>query len=465
MRLHRRAQAAALALCASPLFAADHFPANFDGYVTRISNGVISVGDVDVSPDSNAAPAALRIGDRVHVVVKSEHDGHVLASSIQVRATDASQHVFNGDSLLSGAPDLPRLTQHDGHWTGTLYLGGIPMQVTDSTVLSGEKDAPFSPDLLVPTTRVTYTSHRASDGRIIADTLIFAPHPITDDELKALKNWRAIVTPPAYMAPTDPKSTDKSLNAPNDDQAKEKGQHVKQALLNDERVQNYVKGLGQRIIPAWQRATAPDDPQHINFEFWVADGSMKGDRAFNMGGGVIIVPLRALMNLDNEAQLAAMLSAAISFELQRKLWDHRIALRVVDSGSTAAVALLFTSLYTSPVTAAGLVAMHKFVTRLNDDAACEGLPYLIAAGYDPREAPAANEWGAGKGSPGVLSPGAHMDDTVSRVNAALTAQTVNFDSLKVGRNDLAAIQTHVLSLDKSVTHLKKTPALKDGSNE
>jgi predicted Zn-dependent protease len=101
---------------------------------------------------------------------------------------------------------------------------------------------------------MTYQGRRDREtGAILAERIEFSSNDLEDGEGKMWKSLKTSVKPAHGLKPRDLK-VDKV---------------GKFKLLPDDEVQSYVKNLGERLIPAYQRDLRADDPRRIPFQFHV----------------------------------------------------------------------------------------------------------------------------------------------------------------------------------------------------
>jgi predicted Zn-dependent protease len=151
----------------------------------------------------------------------------------------------------------------------------------------------------------------------------------------------------------------------------------KSKLLKDQKVQEYVSRVGNRIA-----SKARDKPQGINFTFKVIDDD-KTVNAFALPGGHIYVYTGLLKLADDEAELASVLGHEIAHVTQRHVAERLVTqfgLQTVlglalgrDPGLLAQIAAQL----------AGTGALLSFTRQQESDADAHGMPYSVAAGYDP----------------------------------------------------------------------------------
>ena len=149
-----------------------------------------------------------------------------------------------------------------------------------------------------------------------------------------------------------------------------------------------VTTIGQALIPSHQRALATDDPRRLNFRFFVVDS--KEPNAFALPNGIFVINAGMFGVLENEAQLAAVVGHEIAHATQEHTWRQmqfhkkkRIGLQIA-----AAVAQAYGKYDVSNVLNMTLAAIQNGYSRsLENQADRVGMEYMVAAGYDPRQAP------------------------------------------------------------------------------
>src|SRR4029078_1823632 len=86
----------------------------------------------------------------------------------------------------------------------------------------------------------------------------------------------------------------------------------------DANVQEYVAGIGRKLIPSYQAELKEDDPRKIPFQFHVfLDDNAN---AFATPNGIVVVNSGLLELLENEAQLAAVLGHEIAHATHEHTW-------------------------------------------------------------------------------------------------------------------------------------------------
>ncbi len=157
-------------------------------------------------------------------------------------------------------------------------------------------------------------------------------------------------------------------------------------LVANPTVQEYVGSVGRKLIPQYISSLAPVHPDFVGFAFYVADES--GTGLISYPNGTVIVPTGLLKIVDNEAQLAALLSHEIAHI------THKHAVQQLRQNANWETVQTFGATnimgknepIPAVVTAAvGEMSMAVFPQSQETQADRIGLHYAVQAGYDPRE--------------------------------------------------------------------------------
>jgi hypothetical protein len=259
------------------------------------------------------------------------------------------------------------------------------LQVTPQTKLLSTDGKTFPVDQIRPNVWAFFDAVRNSDGLIETHSITFELNIISSNEVK-------------YRDQSEPKieEPDYSRHIPGEIKFHYQGTvnyPWTLTILPDETVQEYVTKVGEGLIPQYQKDLPAGDPAKINFRFYVVERPSRWkevlDDASSLPGGVIIVPDNVLAALDNEAQLAALLSNCIAVTLEEQLYAHRARLKAQNVMAWAGV---IPSLYGFPLSFGNGIAADRFQQQMNEQASRIGLRYMVRDGYDICEAPFA--WSA-----------------------------------------------------------------------
>jgi hypothetical protein len=218
---------------------------------------------------------------------------------------------------------------------------------------------------------VVYTGTRRSDGRITADRVELGPSAPAS----------------AYKMPHDldivrGKDPQSGIGVIEFRQGKKIVGRMK--LLAVPSVQEYVSQLGDSLLPSGSKGTT----RALEFRFFVVEDSTIN--AASLPDGTLLVNTGLLGALDNEAQLAFVLSHEIAHVLQvhyrREIEETRgkkIGLTI--AGLAAGAFIGNAGLFMAEIGIASVMNGHQ--RELENQADRLGLQNIIEHGYDPREAP------------------------------------------------------------------------------
>lgn len=335
--------------------------------------------DLDKQP-GDISPATfqdIRVGAELEITGDyDETSGELKAKSIKVFSDDTV--ILKRTALLE---KLPSLSRDGSGWSGVIYADGQKIVVSPSTTVSlklnheerrsaetdKNSEARFLPDSLNLDTFVHYEAVRQPDGSIQASKVEFEHAEVENSEARMWRRFAPTVTPPDFdnLQPGELKLQWKTYK-----------------IIPSREAQDYITWLGSSLIPAHQKALPDGDPLKIHFQFFLVE-----DKLFNAAtypNGVVIVHSGVFDLLQNEAQLAFVLSHEISHAVERHAWQQReyyrnelIALRA--KGVFVPGGLLEGNLRASSFSS-------QYARTLENQADRVGLEWMLAAGYDLREA-------------------------------------------------------------------------------
>ena len=154
-------------------------------------------------------------------------------------------------------------------------------------------------------------------------------------------------------------------------------------LLHEKTVQEYVSDLGNSLLPAGAKGTS----KALEFRFFVVEDS--STNAASLPDGTILVNTALLGAVENEAQLAFVLSHEIAHVLQVHHWrevhetrGQRVGLIIAGLAAGAFIGDL--GIFMASLGIASVVNGHQ--RELENQADRLGLQNVIEHGYDPRPA-------------------------------------------------------------------------------
>ena len=155
-------------------------------------------------------------------------------------------------------------------------------------------------------------------------------------------------------------------------------------LLPVKAVQEYVTTLGNSLLPQGNRGTS----KALEFRFFVVEDS--SINAASLPDGTLLINTALLGAIENEAQLAFVLSHEIAHTLQVHYWrevhetrGQRVGLTI--AGVVAGAFVGNAGLFLAGMGIESVVNGHQ--RELENQADRLGLQNVIEHGYDPREAP------------------------------------------------------------------------------
>jgi hypothetical protein len=347
-------------------------------------------------------PEEIRVGTELEIRGElDEATNELTAKAIKV---NLNEHLhLKRTALMEVSPEIRKT---GNAWDGQLRVDGQRITIDENTVLTirpnnaqkrAAKDAEKAakkrheqgsnadteeaeepsivlsqPDQVRANTFVTYEGLRQKDGTVLAKKIEFQESEITSGESRL---WKTLT----------PKI--KEANFTNGRPGELKIQQVgKFRLLPIAEVQKYIQDLGASLIPKCQRERPAGDPQKIPFQFFVVQE--KVPNAFALANGTVVVNSGLMTVLENEAQLAAVISHEITHAIEkhtyRQMQYHKKALTALKIG--AAVGSIWGGRAVADLANLTEGAIRNGYARsLENQADRIGMEYMMAAGYDPRE--------------------------------------------------------------------------------
>lgn len=195
-------------------------------------------------------------------------------------------------------------------------------------------------------------------------------------------------------------------------------------LLQDERVQNLVKGVGNRIV---QKSDAAKGPYRYDFHA-LADG--RTVNAFALPGGQVFVTRALLSKMKTRGELAGVLGHEIAHVVGRHGAEH-LAKQKLTQG-LAGAATVATTDPSNPRTYANAALVQAAAQMVNmkygrdDELESDrlGVRYMAQAGYDPRAMVRvmkilAAAGGGGGRAPEFFSSHPNPDNRIERIQQAI----------------------------------------------
>lgn len=279
------------------------------------------------------------------------------AEKKQVEALKKEKKEAEGDLANKSDDDEPGFEEEDD--VNELLIGAQPLN---------------SLDQVGPGVYMTYKGRENEEGSVIAESIVFVKNEKTKQEKEVWKDLR--------LKAKEAKNA-KSFSTL-------KVGDTKYKVLPEKEVQEYVEKLGHSLIPKYQRELPEEDENKIPFAFNVV--YEKGLNASAYPTGTVIIHHDVFNELENEAQLAFILSHEIAHATQ----EHSVRAMNKDKGKRTglfigrvfAIAMGY-GLLARALTLTQAAMENGYARNQENQADRIGLSYMLAAGYDLREAPRA----------------------------------------------------------------------------
>jgi hypothetical protein len=381
------------------------------GYVTELrSSTSFDIDDYRIMRDQTLTLEFEKEDDQSEDLPKDIRVGTELEIKGDFDETTRELHaknikVFPGDTRklkrTAILEQMPGLTKIGSKWEGSMRLDGQTLLVDETTdvrivpnssqkkaIKKAEKarkkanneDEPADKETALtklndihPEMYVAYEGHRLEDGRVQTTKLIFKDNEMTGAEVKLWKSLKPKV---------------KEFKGGSPGEIRIAGH--KNKIVPDPALQKYVSELALSLVPESQRTLASNSPNRIPFQVYVID--QKGFNANATANGIICVNSGVFTVAENEAQLAFVLGHEIAHATQehtlRQMEFHKKKRMALAIG--AAVAQAYGAYNVRDLVQLTQAAVTNGYQRyLENQADRLGMEYMIAAGYDPREAPRA----------------------------------------------------------------------------
>jgi hypothetical protein len=271
----------------------------------------------------------------------------------------------NSAEIASGSASELKL---DGYWldiSASTKRAWNPEKTTAATSKEGVVKGQLA------ACQVKYSGIRRQDGRIDTQEIELGP-PATPDAYKLPHNLEVVRA----------KDAQTGIDILEFRQGKKIVGRMK--LLAEKSVQEYVSHLGDSLIPAGAQGTS----RPIEFRFFVIEDS--AINAASLPDGTLLINTALLGAIDNEAQLAFVLSHEMAHVLQahykREVEETRGArVGLIIAGVAAGAFIGDIGTFMATIGIAAVVNGHQ--RELENQADRLGLQNVIEHGYDPREAP------------------------------------------------------------------------------
>jgi hypothetical protein len=363
------------------------------GYITaRVDDRTVAILDdklelttashvTGVDGNGEHAMAITELGPGMLIEAEGQWlDRHkFFAEKVTVDLKDAEKQIHGSAYLQEEPSDTAKISggepaalKADGYWldmTGQTRRDWNAVKTVASAGSSGNGTGSVERGLAGY--QVKYNGLRGSDGRIAAERIeLGAPAPV--DAYKMPHEVQIVQgkDPQTGIAVIEFRRGDKIQG--------------RMKLFPVRSVQEYVTSLGDSLLPPGNRGTT----RALEFRFFVVEDS--SINAASLPDGTLLINTALLGAIQNEAQLAFVLSHEIAHVLQVHYWrevhetrGQRVGLTI--AGVVAGAFIGDAGLFMASLGIASVVNGHQ--RELENQADRLGLQNVIEHGYDPREAP------------------------------------------------------------------------------
>lgn len=325
----------------------------------------------------NRKPIVSTVGCPFHVLgdsVTVYGDRNKKAGLIEATRVETDMPI---DLAVAGFALVDRVLSPLFNGTSTLRVDGYSLHLGPETKVTFAQGSNLSLGTVGTNVWVRYAGTLHPDGTVTAASLFFSPNVIRsgEDKLRSETDFNA-----ADVKEEDRQSAASRLLL---------GRKAKQLPASrDKDMQKRVNTIGNKLVPAYQRDLPTSDPTRIDFRFQLVDDP-KLHTTFSSPSGIIQVPESIPEILADDAQLAAILSAAVAEVLEKQ--DLRAApgnharTAAAFAGSAAGFFIPGAGLSTLAIGGAQAAAER----HQQEQSTRTGLTFMHDAGFDLTQAPVA----------------------------------------------------------------------------
>jgi hypothetical protein len=365
----------------------------FDDFsVTRDTRMTLEINYNPAKSKNTLQPGEIRVGDEIEISGNFDVATRKLTVKT-VKILSVDDRKFNSAAFPDRAPELQRTA---AGWNGYVFLDGVQIRISNSThvtlrrnkrelqdlekqqngVVPAETVSLTAPEEIGSNTMASYAAASQKDGPVLASKIEFEDFELSLDESERMQKLEPRV-----------EKGDPLLN-----QADElRIGRSKYKLVPSPGAREYIQKLGESLVPQRQRELPAGNSLKINYRFYLAEDMEFNALAFP--NGVVVVNSSLLEGLEDEAQLAFHISHAIT--QVEEMDTLRLSRYSSSPGHIALEAAAIVAKLGAPLLAFDVPLLmvasknDEFVDSLRDQADRLALEFMLAAGYDIREAPRA----------------------------------------------------------------------------
>ena len=369
-----------------PLAAQDPPPPDLDGLITALPSSLtpdingkhvlltptteIKVRNGDRTSPASPADRTFYLGEHLQIFGKLK--SHILeATRIVILPAQPAEVTARGivEAVLPATTSVTLLRA-----AGYKLL--LPASLSVTFLPAGSPNKPLQTNLWI-----AFHGKQQPDGIILADKVIAFENTIGKSEQKLID--KTDYDPTAIDPDTGQTLLSKAFLGIDPHKIPPYEDHAMQLRLT---------AIGERLIPAYQRALPTTDPTKINFRFQLIDqGSWR--QPLTLGSGIILVPFQIVDRMQNDSQLATLLANSIAVSLEKQAIDTQVSVKML----AATLGLETAGVLCAPIAIGDLALQAALVpaaisnakaARLQDEERLRVSLFLLDdAGFDIYQAP------------------------------------------------------------------------------
>ncbi len=255
----------------------------------------------DVMTDDPNVPKEWAVGDDVQVFGRNDKHLHAIVAA-QVLVRRKYEHI-NGyavvQRVIARSPQL--VLEADG------YYIVVPHRVVNDS-------PPFSGQIPRVNEWIKYSGRFDRAGVVVVHRIVISKFVLSKRLRKGLTKSQGKLTAPIYGNGAGEYGKDGEIAAPYIF-----GRRNTARIPANWELQQRVQEIGERLIPACQKRLAANDPQKIDFRFYVVDDKSYFQNigtAIGSPDGIVIIPERTIARLRSDDQIAAILAQGVAQALE-----------------------------------------------------------------------------------------------------------------------------------------------------
>jgi hypothetical protein len=363
-----------------------------EGYVTRAASGSdfdvngyrvlcgadtqTTVGEPqskEVLSNQGCPPDVPYLGEPMKIYGSVKKKRHAVQAE-RIEAQPVVRGEITGSAVIEALPPLGSASTLPGSLL--VRADGYRILITSKTVTTWNPPL-HSMDGIVPGDWMEYKGRQRPDGVIEAESVKVSSGVVGEDEqeLRKKHDFDPSTTPPdarqnkikVVLGYTDPRRI---------------------PLFKNPAMQARVSEIGNRLVPAYQRALPDADPAKIHFRFELVNEKNWHD-ALTLPSGIIFVPRQVVERMQNDSQLATVLADNMACALEKQQYRFGDLQNELSATSLGAEAIGWIVPGADLIGEAAAIGSQEIRTKELQQSGRVSLGLLHDAGYDINQAPIA----------------------------------------------------------------------------